>query len=312
MPPKDRIIEPIDGTFDEVADAMIVSKELIPLATHRTSFQKVFGVDVDYYVLKDKRRLISKKGMAAAIGQKSPRGNTFMRVMESQNLSKYLGATLQEKINNPIVFQPNDAGAALSHGYDATILIDVCNAILTADRAGALQPSQRGMVMQVQIILGATAKGGIIFLGDKLAGYDANRKEYIELYKQFIREEARKYEPEFPDEFYDIFYRLYGLDKSKYKNHPQFFAQLTRKYVYQPLANSNGAILENIDEKNPVIYKSGRRFKLHQFLEDVGVKALRNHLGQIIGIGKLSGDKDKFKRNFEQVFGSEPEFELDE
>ncbi len=312
MPKDDDIIEPINATFDEVSSAIIQEKsDKLPIATHKANLREAFGVDVDYYVLKDKRRLISKTGMASAIGQKSPRGNTFTRVMERQNISKYVSAELREKIENPIIFQYQDTSAGLPvHGYDATILIDVCNVIIAAERNGALAPSQRDMFFQAQIILGATAKGGIIFLGDKLAGYDSTRQEYIELYKQFIKEEARKYEPEFSEEFYDVFYRLYGLDKDKYKNHPQFFALLTRKYVYQPLANSNGAILENLDAKNPIIYKSGRKYKLFQFLEDVGVKALRNHLGQIIGIGKLSDNNAEFKKNFNKVFGKQTEFDF--
>ncbi len=309
---KEEIIEPLDGDFDDVAE-IIVTKEhgKIPIATHVANFKEVFGFDVDYYVLADKQRLISKTGMASAIGQKSPRGNTFLRVMERQGIAKHVSAELRKKIENPVIFQPADLSAKPAHGYDATILIDVCNTIIQAERSGDLSPSQRDMFLQAQIINGASAKGGIVFLGDKLAGYNADRQEYIELYKQFIRDEARKYEPEFSDEFYDLFYRLYGLEKEKYKNHPQFFAHLTRKYVYQPLANSNGAILENLDAKNPVIYKSGRRYKLHQFLEDVGVKALRNHLGQIVGIGKLSPTNDAFKRNFAKVFGKQGELDLE-
>ena len=312
MPKNKDTIEPIDADFEDVTDAVLIGKNIkIPVASHKANFKEVFGVDVDYYVLKDKQRLISKTGMASAIGQKSPRGNTFLRVMERQNISKHVSAELREKIENPVIFQSLDLSAKPSHGYDATILIDVCNAIIRAEQAGDLMPSQRDMFLQAQIINGASAKGGIVFLGDKLAGYDAGRQEYIELYKQFIREEAAKYEPEFSNEFYDLFYRLYGLEKGKYKNHPQFFAGLTRKYVYQPLANSNGAILENLDAKNPIIYKGGRKYKMFQFLEDVGVKALRSHLGQIIGIGKVSSNNAEFKKNFTKAFGNQIELDFE-
>lgn len=49
----------------------------------------------------------------------------------------YIGRDLREKIENPVVFQLPGAAAASpvsarANGYDAAILIDICNAILAA------------------------------------------------------------------------------------------------------------------------------------------------------------------------------------
>ena len=73
---------------------------------------------------------------------------------------------------------------------------------------------------------------------------------------------------------------------------------------YHPLANSNGAILEELDEKNPVVYVGGgRRHKLHQFLTDtVGLPAFRQHLWQVVGIGNSVTDKASFDRAFLRAF----------
>ena len=48
-----------------------------------------------------------------------------------------------------------------------------------------------------------------------------------------------------------MIYRLYGLKRRNPKSfqHPRFFSKFIRKYVYHPLANSRGAILESLDEK---------------------------------------------------------------
>ena len=51
----------------------------------------------------------------------------------------YIGRDLREKLANPIVFQRHPAAAESqvankANGYDATILIDLCNAILAARR----------------------------------------------------------------------------------------------------------------------------------------------------------------------------------
>jgi len=89
-------------------------------------------------------------------------------------------------------------------------------------------------------------------------------------------------------------------------NHPQFFAGVTRKYIYSPLAHSNGAILEMLEEKNPVVYATGgRKYKMFQFLSDVvGLPALRAMIWQFIGIGNASRSKDSFDKAFNRAFPS--------
>ena len=79
-----------------------------------------------------------------------------------------------------------------------------------------------------------------------------------------------------------MLYKLYGIkrfDPTSTK-HPRFFAKFTRSFIFHPLANSRGKILELLDDKNPVVYANGgRRYKLFQFLsEEVGMPALRAHL----------------------------------
>ena len=123
---------------------------------------------------------------------------------------------------------------------------------------------------------------------------------------EFIREEIKLYdEPQFPDQLFDVIYKIYGLPrKAEAKNHPQFFGWFIRKYIYEPLANSNGAILEMLDEKNPVVYvNGGRRFKMYNFLSDVvGMPALKAHFWQVIGIGNSVRGKAQFERSFKTAF----------
>jgi len=53
--------------------------------------------------------------------------------------------------------------------------------------------------------------------------------------------------------------------------------------------------------------RSEKRWKkLHQFLSDIGVKALRQHLGQLLGIARISKDKDEYEGYFRRLFGSQP------
>lgn len=133
-----------------------------------------------------------------------------------------------------------------------------------------------------------------------LAGYDATRQEIIEAFKFFVRDEAREYEKEFPDQLYDEWYRLYQLPKPE-KNKPWKLKHLTVNHVYTPLARSNGKILQLTRAQKAS--SADRRSKLHQFLSEIGVKALRTHLGQLLGIAQVSEDRASYKRHVEKIFG---------
>ena len=101
-----------------------------------------------------------------------------------------------------------------------------------------------------------------------------------------------------------MWYRLYSIKRLNKNHHPSFFGKLVRKYIYAPLANSNGAILDLLDEKNPVVYKNGgRRYKMFQFLsEEIGLPAFKAHLWKVIGIGSASRSKEGFERGFKNAF----------
>ena len=268
------------------------------------------SVDIECYVLDNLKRVITKRGMAKALGMKSEGGNVFMRAMNRKGLGSVIEGELRGKLDNPLIFKPLTAD--LAHGYDATVLIDICDAIIEAskknkDGQSRLGPNQETLAIQAEIIIRASAKLGIIALVDDATGFiaDRRREQYKELFREFIREEASWYQSEFPDQLFDVIYKIYGLPrKADAKNHPQFFGKFIRKYIYEPLANSNGAILEMLDEKNPVVYASGgRRYKMFQFLSDVvGLPALRSHIWQVIGIGNAVRGKVQFERGFYTAF----------
>ncbi len=280
------------------------------------------GDELECYVLKDQgrvKRVFHKRGLARNLGMKSGGGNVFMRTISRKGLGSVISPELRQKLENPLIFKTIDGD--LAHGYEGSVLIDICDAIWEASRQGLLHSSQKFLAIQAEIILRASAKLGISALIDEATGYvrDKQKEEYRALFQEYIREEAREYAREFPDQFFNLIYRLYNLRRNQdAKNHPQFFAWFIRKYVYSPLAHSNGALLEILDEKNPVVYtKGGRKYKMFQFLSDVvGLPALRAQIWQVIGIGNASTTKAGFDRNFERAFPSTghqfPLFDFDE
>jgi hypothetical protein len=278
-------------------------------ATHKGSFLKDFGIDVDCYVLDDatKTPVISQRGMGQAIGF-SRRGSRLTVFVKSKTMDGYIGRDLREKIENPLIFQLPGAAAASpvsaqANGYDATVLIDICNAILAAKADGKLSGSRYDkMIEQARIITSASAKNGIRQLVYALAGYNPTAEEVIAAFKLYVREEAREYEKEFPDQLYAEWYRLYQLPKPQ-KNRPWKFKHLTIEHVYVPLAKSNGKIYQLTQALRAA--SNDRWKRLHQFLSEVGVKALRTQLGQTLGIAQVSDTAEQYEANIQRVFGDQ-------
>jgi hypothetical protein len=279
-------------------------------ATHKGSFKEEFGIDVECYVIDDERKtaVISQRGMGLALGL-GEGGSRLKRFTQQAKIAKYLGPALAEKLSKPLVFKWSAPGQAVPpqtvNGYDVTILIDICKTIIQA--AADDVPLPVHALQQANVIVGASAKAGITNLVYALAGYDATKEETVAAFKFYVREEAREYEKEFPDRLYEEWYRLYQLPKPE-RNKPWKFRDLTIKHVYTPLAHSNGKILELTRAQRA---KSKDRWKkLHQFLEEIGVKALRLHLGELVGVARLSAGRDDYERHVERLYGQQTMLDL--
>lgn len=281
-----------------------------PQATHKGNFKEDFGIDVDCYVLNDepKTAVISQRGMGAAL-RLGEGGRSLPRFVSGKTVSEALGAELLKRLGNPLIFKGPPVGGNMPpmgpiYGYDVTLLIDVCKALAKADSDGQLLKSQENILKQAHVILGASAKAGIKGLVYALAGYDATKEEVIAAFKMYVQEEARDYEREFPEQLYEEWYRLYDIPRPE-KNRPWKFKHLTVDQVYKPLAKSSGRILRLTQEQRE--NANARYKKLHQFLSEIGVKALRNQLGQLLGIARISKSKQEYEGHFKTLFGDQLE-----
>lgn len=281
-------------------------------AIHKGSFKEEFGVDVDCYVLgdADKTPVVSQSGMGRAIGL-SARGNAFPRFLASRFVAEIAGAELREKLENPLKFQWGTGGAeqppAIINGFDATLLIDLCKAVMAAEAKNKLPARYENIARQAHIIVGASAKAGIRGLVYALAGYNPTAEEVIAAFRLYVQEEARKYEPEFPNELYFEWHRLYDLpvpDRGK----PWQFKYLTVRHVYYPLAKSSGKILALL---RALKAKDGdRQKKLFQFLNEIGARALGRHLGRVLEMAESSPTRFAYEKRIVERFGGQHELEL--
>lgn len=283
-------------------------------ATHRGNFLGEFGIDVDVYVLNDpmKTAVISQRGMGQAIGF-SRRGSRLPVFVGSKTMEDYIGRELRQKIENPITFQTSTAAAtsgvsARANGYDASVLIELCQAILAARADGKLSGGRYDRtIQQAEIILGAAGKNGIRQLVYAVAGYNPTADEVIQAFKLYIQEEARKYEQEFPNELYVQWHRLYSIPVPL-QGKPWQFKHLTIKHIYYPLAKSNGKLLELMRALKS--QDGDRRKKLFQFLNELGARALRIHIGRVLEMAESSGDWTAYENKIAARFGGQQELEL--
>ena len=277
---------------------------------NKGSFKAHFGIDVDCYVLDDEQKtaVISQRGMGEALGLSS-RGNAFPRFLATRAMSEIAGAELRAKLENPLKFQWGTGGAeqppATIHGFDATLLIDLANAIIAAE--SSLPGRHAKIAKQAHVIVGASAKSGIKHLVYALAGYNPTAEEVIAAFKLYVQEEAKKYEPEFPNELYAQWYRLYDIPVLQ-RGKPWEFKYLTVNHIYFPLARSGGRVLELLRANKA---KGGDRTKkLFQFLSLIGTRALSRHLGRVQEMAEASEDKWEYEAKIAKRFGFEQQLEL--
>jgi hypothetical protein len=174
-------------------------------------------------------------------------------------------------------------------GYDASILVAVCDVWLKAREAGALQDQQKPKAQKAELLTRALAATGIVALIDEVTGYQKVRPQnalqsYLEM---VVRKELAAWVKRFPDEFYENIYKLKGWKwPGMGKNRFGVVAHYTNDLVYQRLGPG---ILEELQAKTPKNDRGYRPNKLHQWLtEDIGHPMLAQHLHAIMMFQRLA------------------------
>lgn len=286
-------------------------------AIKKGNFKEDFGFDVECYVLNDEKRtaVIGQRGMAAALGIRSSSGTALIKFVKTKAISNTsVGEDILEKVSKPLIFKTSSVvqdgfQPRPVHGYDVTLLIDICKAVIESNHRGMLNANTYAdVIKQANVIIYASAKSGIQELVYKLTGFDSTKEQFIEAFKRFISDEAKKYEKEFPIELYIEWARLYTIELPD-RGRPWVFKTLTVKHVYFPLAKSNGKLLTLLREAKG---KDGdNRKKLFQFLNEVGTRALRMQLGRLLEMAESSKSKIEYENKIVERFGGQYGFDFD-
>ncbi len=258
-------------------------------------------IEIPCYVLEDERRVLVQGAMIAALGMarggptKYSTGDRLTRFTGQKALEPHISRETALVIANPVKFRtPN---GAIAYGYEATILPDICEAVLRARDEGRLQSQQMKIAQRCELLIRGFARVGIIALVDEATGYQEYRARLAleEILTKFISEELRKWVKTFPDEFYRELFRLRGLSYSEVSSkRPVLLGRLTNDIVYRRLAPG---VLEELQRITPKLPSGRRQHKYHQRLtEDIGHPRLREHLASVITLMKASPNWSTFHR----------------
>lgn len=198
---------------------------------------------------------------------------------------------LAVRIRNPILFKPIPGGKS-AYGYEATILADICDAVLTARRTPAHYYSNKPISQINASCLCAASRASASLrwpMKPRAISNTRRSRDLAQILEAFIAKELQPWVKTFPDEYYAQLFRLRGLE---YPNdsvrRPQYFGTLTNDIVYKRLAPGVLAELKKVIPKNE---KGRRTAAFSQALtKNVGYPKLREHLGATIAFMKLSKD----------------------
>lgn len=272
-------------------------------ATHgsETTPLIIGNIKIPCYVLSDKKRVLVQKNMAVAIGlSEKAGGNRMVKFTNSKLLTEFIDVELLEKIENPIKFRTPQG--KLANGYDASMLVDICDAVLKARDNNKLQKQQSHIALQCDLLIRSVAKVGIIALVDEATGYQEDREKNAlsKILEEFIAKELKPWVKTFSIDYYKQLCRLRDIPYSNGATQlPQYFGHLTNNIVYKRLAPGVLAELKNITPKSEAGNKTARYFQ--SLSTNKGYRKLTEHLGSVVTLMKLSDDYEEFEINLNRI-----------
>src|ERR1035437_184508 len=284
--------EPLDQTQKTSAKGeKIDSGDDTPIALFPGKLT-IRGPQFAAYVLDNGQRVMAQREVVRVLTGHAKGG--LERYLEPQNLQPYINPT--EIISRTIHFLiPGTSYKGI--GYEATLLLDICDAYLRAREAGALMASQHDLAMQAEIITRACAKVGIIALIDEATGYqEFRKKQELQLKLQaFIAEDLQEWALMFPQEFWFELARLEGIHYSP-RSRPLRWGRYIMAFVYDAV---DGDVGKKLREKNPDPHHGQNH---HQWLKEFGKQKVHDQIERVTTIMKLCENMDDFRQKFAKVF----------
>ncbi len=272
------------------------SRKIVKVRRNNSGVLNLGGAQIPCFVLDDDNntRVITQAGVINGLGMSTGSGaERLASFLRGTALLPFVSNDLTECITNPIKFRPQHGGRA-AYGYPATIINDICETILAARRAGALQKQQEHIADQCEILLSGLGRVGIIGLVDEATGYQNDRasQELAEILESFVAKELQPYLKTFQPEFWQELYRVKGKVFLKDNCQPAYVGHWINDIVYHRLAPK---ILKELGKVNPKQENGRRKHRHYKWLTNRGYSALLGHLWSITFLMSKSSDWNDFK-----------------
>jgi hypothetical protein len=234
-------------------------------------------------------------------------------VLQGKSIAPFISEELLEK-STPILFRTPSGNRA--YGYRADLLPMVCELYLKARDAGALPYQQAHVARQADILIRALAHVGIIALVDEVTGYQELRARdaLSRILEAFVDKELQAWIQTFPHDFYRELFRLRGLEFPRDSvKRPQYFGHLTNDIVYKRLAPGVLDELRKVTARSETTGRAKHKY-FQRLTSNLGYPKLREHLGSVVTLMKLSRDWADFTHKLDvmhPVYGENMTLPLD-
>ncbi|MEC7520177.1 MAG: hypothetical protein VYE22_09950 [Myxococcota bacterium] len=238
----------------------------------------------DCYVLDDKTRVISKRGLVSLLrgsgGDKDGQIERRIAALPKRFHHLAVGTNLE------FVFP----GGGVAHAVDVDTVVEICSAYAEALGRGELRRNQLHLAANATRVLAAAAKVGLSALVDEATGYDAIR-ERGELARIFS-DELNAWEMVFTPPFVA---RLCALGFAGQKNvtwsggaYPRPLAKVFRR-IYDLILGDG--VASRLKERNPEPRHGSNH---HQWLTDEARDVLKRNMGIVTFCAQQSHSRREF------------------
>lgn len=299
-----------DYVKENIQNIKIEEFKKLPRAIVKESELTLGATTVTCSVLEDGRRIIKDTSLFKAL-KRTRKGEVrvegYPPILGSKMLVDILEELYPDEIDTIQPFEVAQFNGTTGLWYDANSIPVICDLYMEAESRNLIKPGQQHVLEQAKVLLRALAKVGITALIDEATNYQESREkdELQILLSKFIADKLQPYSKQFPKEYFEELFRLYGLpyDPTTTRR-PRCFAQFNLKYVYEMLPPK---VWERLDEINPTVFNANKNRKdrknhIHRNLTEDGQKWLQHHLSSLIPIMTISKDMDDFKCNFDRAF----------
>lgn len=248
------------------------------------------NVELSCHVLNDGRRVLSQTEFVRVLSGGRKRGSLrpYLHSHPLVEEDAFAGRTIEFRI-------PGNPQTAI--GYEATLLVELCDLYMEADILGRLRPSQESLAIQAAVVVRACAKVGIIALIDEATGYQkvrAARALQIKL-QAYIADDMQEWARLFPEEFFVELARLEGIHYSA-RHRPLRWGQYILHFVYRAVDED---VTDELKARTP---QPHFKENLHQWLTGPGRTHVHDHIQRVIAVMKLCDSMPEFKHRFDKAF----------